>query len=172
MTGIEMALMAVGTATSVAGSLMSGAGAANAAEYNAAIARRNAAIARSQATADAADKRRSNNRTLGAIHAVYGSSGLTLNGSSLDVLADTAAEQELDARRIEYKGDLRVMDQMERAALLEAQAESARTASYLSAFGNLVSGATRMAAGGQGGSLMNFFGSSQPGQPMMLQGGV
>lgn len=137
------------------GSIAEGNAVAQSEEYNAQIAERNKLIAdqnRKQAintaNVEAEDKRRENRRVLSSIAAAYGSSGLTLEGSPLDVLEDTATEQALDVRRIEYEGRARAREgaiQMleldEEATLRRMRKRSARIGSYFKAAGSVVRGA-------------------------------
>lgn len=166
MTGLE-GLAAVASAVSgvigAFGAIQSANAQAAAAEYNAKISERNAAIAdqnRKQAieTSEiaASDKRRENRRVLASMRAAYGTSGLELAGSPLDVLEDTAVEQELDTQRVKYEGRLRAREgaiQMlglrEDATLSRMEGKAAKTAGYIGAAGQLVGGIgtalTRMA---------------------------
>lgn len=125
-----------------------------AADFNAEVQDRNALIAEQnrqltvrQSAIDAEDRRLANRRTMASIKAAYGSSGLELSGSQLDVLEDTATEQELDVQRIEFEGRVRsregtlqVLGLKEGAGLSRARAKSARSAGKLKALGSLVGG--------------------------------
>lgn len=136
------------------GAMQSASAQAQAAEYNAAVQRRNAVIAEQNrkqdvqtAEIDADEKRRDNRRTLSTMRAAYGSSGLELAGSPLDVLQDSATELELGAQRISYEGRVRSRDSAvqilglnEQATLDDMNASSARAAGPLNAFGQLASG--------------------------------
>lgn len=127
---------------------------AAAAEYNAAVAERdmivadqNRKLAIQNANIAAEDKRRENRRILSSIRAKYGASGLSLAGSPLDVLQDTATEQALDERRIEFDGQvkgrsaaLRILGLQDDAALSRAEADAAETAGTLGAIGGVAKG--------------------------------
>lgn len=166
MTGLEglaAAASAVSGVIGALGAIQSANAQAAAAEYNAKIQERNAIIAdqnRKQAiqTAEitATDKRRDNRRILASMRAAYGTSGLEMAGSPLDVLEDTAVEQELDVQRIRYEGRARAREgaiQMlglrEEATLSRMEGQAAKTAGYIGAAGQLVGGIgtalTRMA---------------------------
>lgn len=128
-----------------------------AAEYNARVQERNAIITdqnRKQAmdTAEiaAADKRRENRRVMSAMRVAYGTSGVDMAGSPLDVLEDTALEQELDATRISYEGRVRgregaiqMLGLQEGANLSRMEGKAARTAGYIGAAGSLAGGIGR-----------------------------
>lgn len=111
---------------------------ANASVYEAQVAQRNAKIARNQAETDQEDQRRENRRQLGAMRAAYGASGLELSGSPLDVLADTAIEQELDVARIGYRGELRAIGEKDKADLALAAASNAKKAGSIGAITSVV----------------------------------
>lgn len=166
MTGLEglaAAASAVSGVIGALGAIQSANAQAAAAEYNAKISERNSAIVdqnRKQAVETseiaASDKRRENRRVLASMRAAYGTSGLELAGSPLDVLEDTAVEQELDTQRIRYEGRLRAREgaiQMlglrEDATLSRMEGKAAKTAGYIGAAGQLVGGVgtalTRMA---------------------------
>lgn len=166
MTGLEglaAAASAVSGVIGALGAIQSANAQAAAAEYNAKIQERNAIIAdqnRKQAvqTAEitAEDKRRDNRRILASMRAAYGTSGLELAGSPLDVLEDTAVEQELDVQRIRYEGRARsregaiqMLGLREDATLFRMEGKAAKTAGYIGAAGQIVGGIgtafTRMA---------------------------
>jgi len=160
MTGLEALAAAASAVSGIVGAMgaMQAANAqAEAAEYNARIQERNAIIADqnrkaavTQASIDAEDKRRDNRRVMASIRAAYGHSGIDLIGSPLDVLEDTALEQELDAQRIEYEGRARsregaikMLGLHEQAELDRMEARSARSAGRTAAAGALIGGAGR-----------------------------
>lgn len=129
-------------------------------EYNAAIDARNRQIADQDrrynvqlAEVEADDKRRENARTMSSIRTAYGSSGLDLGGTPLDVLEDTALELNLDVRRIEQEGRVRnreggikMQEFGERSVLNKMRAKSARTAGAISAFGYLADTGAKVAS--------------------------
>ena len=140
---------AVGGVFGAVGKLAEGAADARAAEFNAEVQERNAVIAEQnrqnmvrQSEIDVEEKRLENKRMRGSIRAAYGASGLEMSGSPLDVLEDTAVEQELDVQRVEhegrvrsFEGSLEVLGLKEGAGLSRARARSARTAGVLGAIG-------------------------------------
>lgn len=116
------------------------------AEYNRQVAERNKATALAEADAEARDVSRENRRTMASIRAAYGASGLALEGSPLDVMEDTALEQELDVAKTRYKGQLRAIGYQDEAANYKMKAElhrmeaaSAARSSRISAVGALFS---------------------------------
>lgn len=107
--------------------------------------RRNATVTANQA---AEDKRRENRRIISSMRASYGASGVSMEGSPLDVLADSATEGELDAQRIEYEGRARARDaslgimSAQRSSVLSGmEARNARAAGWLGAGNALLSSA-------------------------------
>lgn len=129
-----------GTAFKVFGALKQGQAAQQAAQYNAAIAERNADISRQQAEAEALQIDREGRQRAGAIRAAAGASGITLEGSVLDVLADTVAQGELEKQNAMYVGNLRAMSYEEDAALELRSGKTARKASFYEAGAALLSG--------------------------------
>ena len=93
---------------------------------------------------EAARSRRDTLRILGQNRANIGGSGLALEGSPLEVLADTAAEGELDALTLIFERGVGAVD-------LERRASSARTKGFVSA-GTSLLGAVAPAGRLGGGS--------------------
>lgn len=131
-----------GAVVSAVGALRQGQASASAAEYNAQINQQNAQIARDNAAMQARQQDRENYLRLGAIRAAQGKSGGAAGeGSVLDVLADTAAQGELQKQDIIYQGELRARGFQNTANLDEYSASTARSGSYLRAGSELLSGA-------------------------------
>jgi hypothetical protein len=148
MTGIETAALiatVAGAAVSAIGQIQQGKAAKQAGEYNALTAERNALVARQQASAEATAQQREASQRLGAIRAAYGASGVTVEGSPLDVLSDSASLAELDRQTIEYKGSLRALGYEDTAALDRAQGKSAQRAGYMGAASSVLMGASDIA---------------------------
>lgn len=156
-SSIAPVLTAVGTITSVIGAVGAANAQAAAGEYNARVAERDAYVAEQNSKAildqtriDVEERRRQNNRVQATMRAAYGASGTGLAGSALDVLYDTAMEQETDVRRIEYEGRVRAREgalQMlglqESATLSRMEASNAKRAGYINAVGIAAGGAGR-----------------------------
>lgn len=150
MTGFEI-VAALSAAASVAsgvvgamGAMQQGKAQSQAATYQAQVADRNAKIARQQADVEQEDQRRENLRQRGAIRAAYGGSGIEMAGSPLDVLEDTAMEQELDVERIGYRGTLRALGENDKANLARAEAENAKSAGAIGAVGSILKAGTSL----------------------------
>jgi len=76
------------------------------ARRDASYSNQQAALVRAQAAADAIEKRRASARELGSVRARLGAAGVTVEGSPIEVLADVAAEGELEARKTVHRGEV------------------------------------------------------------------
>jgi len=139
-------MQAVGTAISVVGALNQGQQASNAASYNAAVANNNAIAARQQAQAAAEAQARKARLQIGSMRAGYGASGVSIEGSPLDVIEASAAAAELDRQNILYSGELRAGGYESTAGLELMRGENAVTGSYFSAGSSLLKGAASAGA--------------------------
>ena len=133
-------MQAAGTALSVFGALQQGNAAKKAGEYNAEVNRQNAELALIEARDNARIVDRQNYLLQGSIRAAQGASGGTQSGSVLDVIADAAAQGELEKQMILYRGQLKARGYQNTAALDEYGAETAKTGSFLKAGSELLSG--------------------------------
>lgn len=110
-----------------------------AAEANAMQSYQNAQTVRAQAAAEEARQRRQFDLVLGRMRANYGASGVTPEGSPLDVLEMSVANAELDALATRYKGDLASTGYMNEYAQNKYQAKAATRTGYWRAATALVS---------------------------------
>lgn len=148
---LPVVLLAASAAISAVGSIRQAQATAAAANYNAQVADRNATVARQQAAADEVRQRSVNSRRLGSIRAAYGASGVTMEGTPLEVLEDSAAQAELDALTIRYKGELAAIGANDEATLQRSRAKNARAEGNISAAGTLLrAGASYYSSGGAG----------------------
>ena len=88
------------------------------------LARQNAATARARAAAEAELAKRESRRRLGSIRARAGASGTTISGSTIDVLADQAAQEELNRLLIIFGGEAQARESGARARALRRQGVS------------------------------------------------
>lgn len=139
-----LTLAIAGTAFQAVGAIRQASAESNAAKFNAQVAENNARIARQNAVENAARQRRENQRRLGAIRAGFGASGISLEGTPLDVLEDSAAEAELDALTIEHQGALEAAGFSSSAALSRTRARSAKQAGFVKAGTALLTGGTEI----------------------------
>ena len=133
-------MQAAGTALSVFGQLQSGKASKQAAEFNEKINRQNAELAQVEARDNARIVDRQNYLLRGSIVAAQGASGGTQSGSVLDVIADAAAQGELEKQMIIYRGQLKARGYTNTADLDQMSGDAAQTGSYLRAGAELLSG--------------------------------
>lgn len=109
--------------------------------YNAELAERDAVISRQNAAFEEQRFRRMSRKRLGEMTAGFGASGFTIGGSALVAIADSAAQEELDALTIRYQGELKAVGYGESAALDRSRAKDAKRAGYFGAGSELLLGA-------------------------------
>jgi len=117
---------------------------------NAIIAEQNAQIALQKGEADIADKRRETRQLIGLQKAQLAAQGFDISqGSSIDILGDTAALGELDVLRIEEDAQNRAANFRHQASGFQAEStlgrfasKNQKTAGTLKATSTLITGAT------------------------------
>ena len=129
------ALPFIATAMSVIGTIQQAGAQRDAANYNAQVNQQNAAAATAQGAADEAQQRRLNVMRLGVMKAGYGASGVSMEGSPLDVLESSAAQAELDAQNIRYNATVKSIGYSNNATLDTARGEAAWKAGMFKAAG-------------------------------------
>lgn len=140
VAGFLPIMQAAGTALSVFGQLQGGSAAKQAAEFNEKINRQNAELALVEARDNARIVDRQNYLLRGSIVAAQGASGGKQQGSVLDVIADAAAQGELEKQMILYRGQLKARGYTNTAELDQMSGNSAQSGSYLKAGAELLSG--------------------------------
>lgn len=145
-------MMLAGTALSAMGAMSQANARVASSEFNAQINQRNATIATQQATAEAARVARQGELSLGRQRAALGASGLTVEDSALDFLADSAAQAQLDIETVKYRGTLEAMGYHENAALDRMGARTAREQGYLQTASEVLTGVGRTTAAYASGS--------------------
>lgn len=141
MTTIGPALSAIGTAVSVVGAFSQGRQSSDAAKYNAKLAEQNAVTARQQGAAQQEQQRKMAEKKIGSMAAAYSASGVSYEGSPLDVLAESAGNAELDYQTIKYNTELRAMGYNNTASLERSKASNAMTSGYMNAASSMLKGA-------------------------------
>lgn len=144
MTGIEtvaLVAMAAGAAVSAYGQIKGGRDTKKAMDRNAQVLERNAVIARQQARAEADTQQREARQRLGAMRAGYGASGVAVEGSPLDALADSAQLAELDRQNLIYNGELKAMGYQDSASGERFAGRNAQTSGYMGAASTILTGA-------------------------------
>lgn len=139
----------MGAGLSMIGGLVQGMGAmqaheaaAAAHEYNAAVAERNRGVILEQTEQAIKDTQVLNRRLYSSIRATYAANGVTLTGSSFDVLMDTIHEKQLDISRIRYKGQLLALEQQDTQNLEEMGAAAEHQAGQLAMVAGILNGLT------------------------------
>lgn len=130
----------IGLALGVYGTVQQANAASDAASYNAQAAEAQAKTARSQAAYEALRHRRQSEQHLGAIRAGYARSGVTLDGSAVDILGSSAMEAEADNMLIEYGGMLRASGFQNQADVDRLSGRTRRDAGYLTAASTALAG--------------------------------
>lgn len=143
MAALPVILLAASTAIGAVSAISQGNAAAAADRYNAQMADQNAVAAQQQAEASAAIQKEQSRKAIGASVAAYGGSGFTVEGTPLDILANSASTAERDRQNILYKGQLQAAGYQSQAELDRASASNAETSGYMSAAGILVGGGAK-----------------------------
>lgn len=135
----QAALAGAGGLMGAAGAIQQGQAESVAAEMNAQQAERNATMALARSAEQERRARIEGTKVLGDMRAGYGASGVTLEGSPLDVLQESAQTAELDALNIRYEGQAQAVGFRNEAKLERMRGASAKTRGYFSAASSLLS---------------------------------
>jgi hypothetical protein len=130
-----------------AGAISSGRQQAAANRYNAQVAEANADRAVLTSEAEAAREGDRNRRRLATSANAFGASGLALEGTPLDVMADLASEAALDEQIIRWRGRTQAQGLRTQAAQDRAAAQRATTAGYGQAGATLLTAGARLGQG-------------------------
>lgn len=145
MAWVPIAMTVAAAAMSAASSIQQGKQASAAAKFNADMQNRNAGIARQQAAAEEEKQRRLGYMRQGAARAAYGASGVSIEGSPLDILEQSAAQEELDALNIRYRGAIGAQSAEGQAALSSMRGDAAMQAGYTGAGSAILLGGAKAA---------------------------
>jgi len=145
----EAAIIA-GTLISAAGAIQQGNAAKAAGDFNAAVANNNATLARQSAEENARRQERSGRKRQGLIRAQSGASGA---GQALDVLADSAAEEELSRLTTLHQGDIEAIGFQNTANLERFRGKAAKRAGQFKAASQILSLGYDFAGGGSSASM-------------------
>ena len=99
------------------------------------------------ATADAEQQRRRGREVLAEQTAAFAQSGFSLTDSAAMSIGQSAAEAELDALKVQYKGVLRNRADLQEAYNYDTQADSARRARKTIGFKTALGAATNLLSG-------------------------
>lgn len=136
-------LLVVGTIASVGGQLISGMQQQRMAEYSAKVSKLQADQARKKGKFDAQRQREMTRKMLATQRARFAQMGVGLEGSPLFVMEETAKEGELDARAIEYGGEVEAFGHEANARLSRYEGRVAMGSSIMRAGTTLLSGVAR-----------------------------
>lgn len=131
-------VMVAGAAMSAIGQLQQAQTAKAVGRYNQQLGERNAAIARDQTASEIVRQQRTARRVQGAARAAYGASGVTMEGSPLDVLEDNATQAELDTLTLKYRGELRARGYEQAGSMARFEGDQAARAGRLRAASTLL----------------------------------
>jgi hypothetical protein len=134
-------IMMAGAAISAMGAIQQANAAKASATYNATLKERDAAIANSQAQQEVQQVRLAGARAQGSLLADYGASGVTTEGSPMEVLAMSASQAKLDEENVLYRGKLKASGYASDAALYGVEGETALKEGGFKAASYLVGGA-------------------------------
>ena len=138
---VSAAVAIISSLVGATGAVVSGVATKQAADFNAEIIRRNKQFEVDKASFEADQKRRDVQKLLARQAVGFAKSGVVLSeGTPIEVLADTAAQGELDAQTIIYGGDIRAATLEQEARLSEARGRSALTGSFFTAGATLLTG--------------------------------
>lgn len=155
MTGVEIALISLAAASAAmtaVSSIKQGQQAEASAKFNADMQNRNALIARQQAGAEEEKQRRLTYMRQGAANAAYGASGVAMEGSPLDILEQSAAQEELDALNIRYRGEIGAQSAEGQAELSRMRGSAAAQAGMMGAGSAILMGAAKAVSAYKGGT--------------------
>lgn len=155
-----MALGLVGGAVSAIGSIAAGNANAAASNQQAAAYERQAEAEREQAAFNASQQREKSIKVISGQRASYLASGLSLEGSPTDTLADTTRTAEMDVAAIRYNGALKADNFQQQAAIFRTKAAGQQQAGFFGALSPLIKGASGAFGGGGGGGDFSFGGST------------
>lgn len=114
-------------------------------DYNAQVAENNAVYSRQQATEEERRSRSLARKAIGEMRAGYGASGITLQGSAMDVLEESAFNAELDALTIRAGGEAKAAAYRNEARMERIAGKNAMKAAKLRAAGLLIQGGQKAA---------------------------
>ena len=123
------------------GAIQQGNATAAAASYNKRISLYNASVTEQQGKIAEDQLRKDATRRIGAMRANIGASGLSSEGSAMDLLQESAFNAEMDALNTRYNYQTKAKGFRMEGELQGMQGKAAKKAGYLSASGILLAGA-------------------------------
>ena len=122
------------------GSIATGMANSKAAKAQAKVAEMNRDIALRQNALDVSRQRQRNRFNAGANRASVANSGLTFDGSAVDIMNSNAVQDELDVLLTKYEGDKAAWGYSTGAAFARAESNNAMVAGFLNAGSKLAQG--------------------------------
>lgn len=138
-------LMAVGTVMQAGSSIMQGRMAAQQGDLQAAAGRREAKLTEQKGAFDAARATERARGLIGTQIATASANGLQIDGSVADVIDDSAQQSQLDIDAIRYGANTQAANARFDARVARFNGQAGKTAGYINAGSDLISGATRIA---------------------------
>lgn len=135
--GAEVVVLGIAAAVSAFSSIRQGQAAKEAGDFNARQAEQNARLTTLQGAEDERRVRAMSAKQIGETRASIGANNLTLDGSPLDILQESAQNAERDALNIRVGASRRSQILQENAAMERRQGAGAQVTGYLSAAGQL-----------------------------------
>jgi hypothetical protein len=132
-------LMLAGGGLRAGGSLLEGQAGAKAAEFNEAVALRDAEFIEKSGELKAQNLRRMQAKELGQMRANFGASGVTLEGSPLDILAESAAFAALDLKTLQWNTAVKAQGKRIEAQFEQNRGESSLLSGNIGAASDLIS---------------------------------
>lgn len=151
MAAVAAGTAALGGVVGMAGALHEGEAGRLAGEYNANVALQNAEITRNQTKEEVRRQRVMARRNFGDIKASYGASGVSMDGSAMDVLMDSVATAEMDSLSKAYAGEMKARAFENEAAIEKFKGRVAKKAGYIGAASAGISAGNKIASQ-QGGA--------------------
>lgn len=115
-----------------------------ASKYNAKVAQDSAAITDTQTAAAVEAKRRETYLRAGAQRAAAGANNTGFGGSTGDILADNATQNELDILNTQYEGNLKSKAYLDEAGLDTLNAKTTKKTAKLSQGASILSGVAKL----------------------------
>jgi hypothetical protein len=139
-------VMLAGTAISAMGAVSQANAQQASHQFNAQLNERDATVATQQASAEAVRIKRESDLAQGRMIAGFGASGLSVDGSALDALAESAGQAQLDIETVKYRGNLKSMGYHDSARLDRMAGDTAEQQGKLRTASEVLTGVGRTAA--------------------------
>ena len=123
----------------------------SAAKYNEKVANQQAVATQQAAAANADKTRRAAQKQIGSMEATYAASGVSLEGSPLEVLEQSSRNAKLDELNILWSGQTSARGYQDTANLEKSKAANAMSSGYMSAAGSLFGASSSFAKTPTGG---------------------